>query len=235
MIGRLRKSLKKAKALLQKRGNHLTSKLPPYPGFFWIDNKLQTNLILTSMSKELLKKALELLEILVGFYDENKYKVGYILSWMLMAPFNFAMKQAGNGDYSDQHIYVVKQTRKDHNSLFNDEYLEYYTYTDNFTAGSVDTVARFGGAISNMTYPVMFDEGSIIFNGHNNDIFDLFKSSIYDLKARTVMDTSRKSITIPSLSSIIFTSNLSAPKVAALGRRMHTFEFSVDDLEHLKK
>ena len=226
---KIKEILKKAKALLQKRGNHFTSKLPPYPGFFWIDNKLQTNLVLTSKNKDLLKNALELLEILVGFYNENKYKVGYILSWMLMAPFNFAMKQAGNGELLGSTYLVGKANsgKTTIASLMMNIWNTTHTQTI-FTAGSVDTVARFGGAISNMTYPVMFDEGSVIFNGHNNDIFDLFKSSIYDLKARTVMDTSRKSITIPSLSSIIFTSNLSAPKVAALGRRMHTFEFSVD-------
>jgi len=80
-----------------------------------------------------------------------------------------------------------------------------------------------------MTYPVVFDEGSIIFNQNKRDVFDVFKSAIYDQTVRSVMDTNRKSINILSLSSIMFTSNISAPKEASLGRRMYTFEFSIQN------
>ena len=49
---KIKEILKKAKALLQKKGNHRTSKLPPYPGFFWIDKKLQSNLEETNLNIE---------------------------------------------------------------------------------------------------------------------------------------------------------------------------------------
>jgi len=104
---KIKEILKLAKALLQKKGNYQTSKLSPYLGFFWIDGTLQTNLELKeTLNKKKLKEALELLENFASFFEENKKKLGYILHWMIMAPYNFAMKQSGNGDPLGS-LYVV--------------------------------------------------------------------------------------------------------------------------------
>lgn len=227
---KIKEILKKIKELLQKQGLYNLSKLPPYPGFFLIDNKIQTNQKFNpDINKDKLKEALELLDTFANFFEENKNKLGYILHWIILAPFNFAMKQAGNGDLLGS-IYLVGKPNSGKTTVgFLTKYIWGTPKTDTiFTAGRVDTVARFGAAISNMTYPVVFDEGSIIFDVHHKSVFDLYKSSIYDLTTRTVMDSNRKSTNIPALSSIIFTSNYNAPKEAASGRRTHTIEFSVD-------
>jgi hypothetical protein len=221
--------LKEVKGLLQKTGDYQLSKLPPYPGFFWIDGKLQTNQSFCKVSKEESKEALECIESFAGFYEENKKKLGYILHWNIIAPFNFAMKQAGNSNLLGS-IYLVGKANSGKTTV---GLLVIFIWGTSegetlFSAGRVDTPARFGSAISNMTHPVVFDEGSIIFDAKHKDVFDLYKSAIYNKTARSVLDTNRKNTNIPSLSSIIFTSNYSAPKEAALGRRMDTFDFSVD-------
>lgn len=226
---KIKEVLKKAKALLQKKGNYEVNKIPPQPGFYWIDGILQTEQDYEMPSKDELKEALTLLESLTTFYKENKYKLGYIVSWQIMAPFTFATKQVGNGNLLGS-MYLIGKPSSGKSTV--SSLIRYFWRTPRsdtiYTSGRVDSVARFGSAISNSTFPVVFDEGGVIFKEQNAEICDLFKSSIYDLTVRSVLDGNRKKTNIPSLSSIMFTSNWSAPKDAALGRRMHTFEFSID-------
>lgn len=229
---KIKEVLKKSRDLLQKVGDYEISKLPPYPGFFWIDSKLQSSRNYNNqVNKKDLETSLKFLDEFAEYYEGNESKIGYILSWMIMAPFTFAMKQAQNPDLPGA-VYLVGKANSGKTTVAS--LMTYIWKTSKsetlFSTGRIDTVARFGNAISKMTYPVIFDEGDIIFKEGKGDIQALFKSSVFDMTARSVMDSNRKNTNIPALSSILFTSNYQAPANAAIGRRMHTFEFSVDHI-----
>lgn len=226
---RIKEVLKKAKELLQGKGAYDFSRLPPNPGFYWIDGKLESTKKYKKCEISQLRASLKSLESFVGYYKGNEHKIGYILSWILIAPFTFAMKQSKNDDLPGS-LYIVGKANSGKTTVASlSIYMWRLSRTDAFLAtGQIDTVARMGNAISKTTYPVIFDEGDIIFSQKKSDVAALFKSSIYESNARTVMDSNRKETIIPALSSIVFTSNHATPKDASLGRRMHTFEFSVD-------
>ena len=225
---KIKEVLKEAKNLLQEKGDYKLSKLPPNPGFFWIDGKLVSNHEYHECNKSRLTSSLEFLDDFVGYYKGNEFKLGYILSWMIISPFVFAMKQVKNDDIPGS-LYLLGKANSGKSTVAS-LILDIWKLprTDSFlSTGQIDSVARMGNAISKMTYPVVFDEGDLIFN-EKEDVVSLFKSSIYGLIARAVLDSNRNETKIPALSSIIFTSNKAAPKDASLGRRMHIFEFSID-------
>lgn len=232
--------LKKAKDLLKKKGSYVKKKIPPNPGFFLIDHQIESLQTYKTPETKELKEALLLLEDFASFFKENLYNLGFVLHWEIMAPFGFALKQAGNSNFVGAiYLWGKPNTGKSTVGALISHIWGRKRDSVQYSSGSIDTPFRFGDAISQSTFPIIIEEGSTIFSNREHDVlFDIFKNSVLLVNARTVGGRDGQKNIIPALSCCFITSNQATVKDGALGRRMHTFEWTMKDVpsvEEIKK
>lgn len=223
------------KGLLDYLGNshYLRKKAPPRPGFFYIDKKIVSDKTWTKPSKTEVKKALELLHEFAKYFPENADNLGFILRWELIAPFNFCYKQSGSSEvFGAIYIWGKPNTGKSTAGTLIAHIWDRRIEDVQYSSASADTPYRFGEMISQTTYPVLLEEGSTIFSNRDksDDIFDMFKTSVTMQIGRTVGRLTGEKLHIPAYSPCFMTSNKAPASGADIGRRMHTFEWTMKTL-----
>lgn len=202
---------------------------PPQDGFFYIKNKLISTVDFDYPSATEVREALELLNDFSKYYTEFLGNLGYILHWEIMAPFSFAKKQCGSSDKLGA-LYLFGSSRAG-KTIIALLAAHIWNRSDIFLgAGSLHSEASYGRNISQHTFPVIFDEGARIFTDKKTQLPEVFKNSILYPTARGRYNpNSGKYENIPSLSAPIITSNEHEPRSAALGARLKSLEFLLNN------
>ncbi|MGI8720558.1 MAG: hypothetical protein ACR2KF_08560 [Nitrososphaeraceae archaeon] len=189
----------------------------PYIGFFEITDTNKENKILASNieikepDKSALSDAIEMLTELKPHYENRIDLLSTSMVWGMVAPIIFVLK-TNNYFLKAIHLYGFSNATKSNTGklvLALDGHNEDPRFILNYSR--VDSVARFGDAISKSTFPVLIDE--IKFDDKNNWLINFIKSAIESRTARTKFMYSKSlgAEDIPSLSVPIFTSNPPPP------------------------
>jgi hypothetical protein len=210
------------------------------PGYYFMDGKLVTHEITQRIDKypeqnEVLQ-CTNLLDELSQKY-KNKDIFPTVVKWAVVAPFSFILK--GNDNWMPwlQPYGITKSgkstlgiialavwrkhksvDKKDHQLGFN----------------NIDSVARFGNAISKSTYPVLVNEVGALPNERYCFIVEMIKHAVENQTARgKFVDGSYNNI--PALSPFILTANYSPPSDPAYRRRVLLLHFTKEELHEEKE
>jgi hypothetical protein len=185
-----------------------------YTGFFLDkENKLiANNITIVEPDKEKLTDAIMLLNELKQRYEGRWDLLATSIVWGIIAPVIFMLK-TNNYFLKALHLYGFANATKSNTGkviLAVDGHHEDPRYLLHFSR--FDTAARIGEAVSRSTYPILVDEVNLS-DERNAHLVNLLKSIIESIVARTKFASSKASsvIDIPSLSSLILTSNTPPP------------------------
>ena len=204
-----------------------------YPGFFY-DNAdkelLAIKYNLVKPNPKDLKLAVSILEDLVKHFKGSEDKLATCLKWGWLSPFSYVKKQ--KGEFLPWLVMDgVAGTGK---SVLGTIILLLWgePSEDNDIAGaSFDTVARVGSRISQSTFPIIINEPIGTFQ--NEAVVDMLKSAIERTTARGKYMGNRYKY-IPSLASLVFTTNKALPNLDAIARRIHKITFSFSERKDKK-
>lgn len=162
------------------------------------------------------------------------------IQWTIAAPFNFAMKQMGcikpylkgfnmAGERDGGKSGLSAEMLNMHGNPTNEQDAD-SIYS--VSAGSINTEAKFGKAVSMTTYPKEFSEfDNIESHGRNENLVEITKTTIDGLIVRRGRDaaTGRYDAPFPSCSPIIINGNLFLSKKGELLKRFHVSRFTEED------
>ncbi|MCS7129010.1 MAG: hypothetical protein RMI83_07070, partial [Desulfurococcaceae archaeon] len=144
------------------------------PGFYWIDNKINTvKYEVREVDREKLKQALLLLNELVEIWFKHcQDKFSTIIKWGAIAPFSYIMKQRGK---IQRWLYLYGDSATGKTTLGR-IVLKMWNLDSRYekTGASVDTPARWGYVVSMSTFPVLINEpgGALM----KEDIVEMIKN-----------------------------------------------------------
>jgi len=209
----------------------------PYKGFFYdgenkkiVASKLQKR----EVEKEELRNALIFLDKVINeFYGHMKEKFVTILKWFTIAPLSFMAKQRRNFIKS-LYLYGSSGAGKTKAGVLASQMWRTYQHFEGEgkTGASMDTIAKFGGALSKSTFPLLVNEPEAIFL--RSDVKEALKNAITSTLAREKYIDSTQMVPIPALSNMCFTSNQFLPMDDAILRRMVVISFSLSDRKNRK-
>lgn len=182
-------------------------------------------------------QCIELLEELAKKYKNNNIFPS-VIKWALVAPFSFILKGYNDNWMPWLHLYGITSSgksslglialavwRKHKNSERKDHQLGF---------NNIDSVARFGNAISKSTYPVLVNEVGALSNEKYYFMVEMIKHAVENQTARgKFVDGSYNHI--PALSPFILTSNYSPPSDPAYSRRVLSIHFPREELHDQKE
>ena len=222
----------------ERNGQLITKHDIDTPGFYFIDGKIRyynvNNTINNAHPKPTLdqiKSCCELLDILQPKFN-NKDVFPTVVKWSVIAPFDYVIKQIHKKWIPWLYPYGWSNTGK--STLGEKICCCVWNRYDNensiipFTA--VDTVARFGEALSKSTYPVVINEVGQLNDEHKNKgLVEMFKTAITDRIARKKYVNKTIWTEIPSFSACILTGNSTPPKDTGFRRRIIPIVFTEKD------
>ena len=210
------------------------------PGYYFIDNKLVTyeitQRITDSIGQREILQCTDLIDELAKKY-KNKDIFPTVIKWAVAAPFSYILK--GNDNWmpwlqpygitksgkSTLGIIALAVWRKHKNADKKDHQLGF---------NNIDSVARFGNAISKSTYPVLVNEVGGLTNEKFNFIVEMIKHAVENQTARgKFVDGSYNNI--PALSPFILTANYSPPSDPAYRRRVLLLHFTKEEIHEEKE
>jgi len=215
-----------------KAGRAVEKLEAPAPGFYYTEEgRLYAhNIDITMPKPEELRRALETLNELHDAYNHIEDAFLKVVKWGLAAPFAFAYKLRHEGKFiPGLYIWGVTHTAK--TTLAKIAVALYAKDPEGatfFTTGSsVDTEARLGYRLEQSTLPLIVDEAAEMFGKTmpNEGIIEMLKNSLTTIHARARYENGQYR-TIPSLRTLVFTSNSRPPEDDALRRRMITIYIS---------
>ena len=201
-------------------------------GFYFIGGRIRSyKTIHTRPSTESIKKCVDLLDILQTKY-KHKETFPSIVKWAIVAPFDYAFKQINGTWIPWLHLYgwtnTGKTTSGDIVCAIWGHYLD-KNYKIPFT--NMDTVAKFGEALSKSTYPIAVNEVGSLAEDRYRSLAEMFKTAIESLIARSKFIFKTHYTEIPSYSVCIQTSNAQPPTDPGYRRRVIPIGFTQSD-EH---
>jgi len=218
-----------------KAGRAVEKLEAPAPGFYYTDEgKLYAHDIDITMPRpEELRRALEALNELHDAYNHIEEIFLKVVKWGLVAPFAFAYKLRGRGEFiPGLYIWGATHTAKTTLAMIAVAlYAKDPSGGDVFIAGaSVDTVAKLGHSLEQSTLPLLVDEAGEMFGKNTlsenaQRVIEMLKNSLTTIHARARYENGQYR-TIPSLRTLVFTSNSSPPEDDALRRRLITIYLS---------
>ncbi|HIE54166.1 MAG TPA: bifunctional DNA primase/polymerase [Chromatiaceae bacterium] len=175
-----------------------------------------------NVSNEELREALELLnELAEKWFGHVKERFATIIKWGLVSPFSYCYKQLGRW-VPWLYLYGASYTGK---TTLGEIILNMWGLgSDHRKSGSsIDTVPRLGYVLSSSTFPILVNEpGSAVLK---EDVVEVMKSAIESTitRGKFVRGTYME---IPSLATLIMTSNKAVPQDDALLRRVVVLRFT---------
>jgi hypothetical protein len=212
-----------------KAGRAVEKLEAPAPGFYYTDEgKLYAHDIDITMPRpEELRRALEALNELHDAYNHIEEIFLKVVKWGLVAPFAFAYKLRGRGEFiPGLYIWGATHTAKTTLAMIAVAlYAKDPAGAAVFTAGSsVNTEARLGYMLEKSTLPLIVDEAGEMFGKNTPSeiaqrVIEMLKNSLTTIHARARYENGQYR-TIPSLRTLVFTSNSRPPEDDALRRRL---------------
>jgi hypothetical protein len=224
----------------ERDGNAIINDNITTPGYYFMDGKLVSYEIIQDINKypeqnEILQ-CINLLDELSQKY-KNKDIFPTVVKWAIAAPFSFILK--GNDNWmpwiqpygitksgkSTVGIIALAVWRKHKNTDKKDHRLGF---------NNIDSVARFGNAISKSTYPILVNEAGALTNERNYYLAEMIKHAVENQIARgKYVDSSYNNI--PALSPFILTANYSPPSDPAYRRRVLLLHFTKEEFHEEKE
>jgi hypothetical protein len=210
------------------------------PGYYFMDGKIVTYEITQHINKypeqDEILQCVNLLDELSQKY-KNKDIFPSVMKWAVVSPFSFILKGTDNwmpwlqpygitkSGKSTLGIIALAVWRKHKSTDKKDHQLGF---------NNIDSVARFGNAISKSTYPVLANEAGGLTNEKFNFIVEMIKHAVENQTARgKFVDGSYNNI--PALSPFILTANYSPPSDPAYRRRVLLLHFAKEELHQEKE
>jgi hypothetical protein len=160
-----------------------------------------------------------------------------LIQWLPASPFNFVLKQQNCKPYLKG--FAMTGERDGAKSSLSEEILNAHGNPTNeqdadsiysVSAGSVNTEAKFGKAVSKTTYAVEFSEfGRVESYGRHEDLVECFKTSVDATIVRRGKKENRNDAPFPSLSPLIINGNPPFTSKGELLKRYHVAKFSEED------
>jgi len=189
--------------------------------------------------KEECALAADFLEQLSRFYQYNgldrRDVLATAIKWTIPAPFNFVLKQLTKKYMSGISFSGERDGGK---SALSELMLEIHGhFADNtqqsiydLSAGSANTDAKFGNAVSQTTYPVAISEyGTVEKYSRDEKLVETFKNVIDRLICRHGRKEGKYDYPFLSLSPLILNGNPLISKKGELLKRLHTVKHSQED------
>jgi hypothetical protein len=206
----------------------------PYPGFFILNDQFVSTESYNKPNKGQIVDALNIFNEFGESYGDFRPKLGYIVHWMLMAPFSFILKQKGAASkINNMHLYGTTRTGKTTIAKLVSFFWNRNS-DEQLTSGShVHSTYQYGRAISRSTFPIVIDEGEAIFQ--SDELKSMLKTSTHNISARSRYNSSlQQEEEIMALSQSIITSNYSKPNDGAVGARLDLFKYTANEVRSKK-
>ncbi len=206
----------------------------PYPGFYWVNGRIEAVDVDLEVSEEELREAVEVLEELARWFDTKK--LAPVLKWAVVAPFSFVYRQRRmlpGGVFPHLLLTGDPETGKTTLSV-----IAQSIWGISDAGCSATTPARIAEALQrNGTFPSRVDEGEALFREASAEVRDIFKQAASELVARTVRTPSLKERVEWGLSPLIIATNtVSTSEIEpAMLRRCYVVEFTVGDRKTRKE
>lgn len=215
---------------LRKNDQYRLENSSPYPGFFILNGEFKSTIEYFLPSKEQLAEALTLLNEFGRHYGDFGPKLGYICHWNIIAPFSYVLKQKGVGNkINNLLLYGTTRTGKSTIAKLSGYIWNLDLDSQTYSGSMVHSVYQYGVAISKSTYPIIVDEGEILYDDFN--LASMLKTATHSLKARARYNNFlQKQEEVNALSPAIITSNYSKPNDGALGARIDLLEYTAKDV-----
>lgn len=208
-----------------------------FEGFFYADGDIHRNIEdfekqFPNRTVEDCKKACDFLEQLSYFYKYNNVDrrdmLAASIKWTIIAPYNFVLKQLikkymnainfqGEHDGGKSTLSDIMLEIHGHKTVNGTEQSIY-----DLSAGSANTDAKLGNAVSKTTFPIMLSEfGTVEKYGRDEKMVETFKNII----DRPICRHGRKEgifdYPFPSLSPLIINGNAFLSKKPEVVKRLH--------------
>lgn len=208
---------------------------PAWDGFFYINDELSLegrNYV--DFEKEDVAEALQLLEQFVEEdFSEFKNEIAVIIRWIMMSPFSFAKKQAGVSLIQSMYCYGKSRAGKSILGMLIMHIWERKRSQVEFGIGSANTLPRLRVAMSESTYPIVIDEGEVLF--YNPDLVNALKVAVENIWFGSTYTYTGSFARIPALSQIYVTSNATKAKKMELAARFQQLFFDLEGTRSSKE
>jgi hypothetical protein len=221
-----------------------------FEGYYYHDGEIQVSRI--NLDKKHPRRTKEEVVECIKYLDERSrfqiwdYKgqkidrcdlLASAIQWTIPGPFNFAMKQLGCKPYLKG--FDMTGERDGGKSDLSEEMLNVHGNPTNeqdadsiysVSAGSTNTEAKFGKAVSRSTYPLEISEfGKAESYGRREDLVEPVKTSVDGLIVRRGKKDNRNDAPFASLSPLIINGNPPFSFKGELLKRFHIIRFSEED------
>ncbi|PWU81763.1 MAG: hypothetical protein DLM72_05355 [Candidatus Nitrosopolaris wilkensis] len=177
-------------------------------------------------TKEELAEVAKILNNLSSSYSSSIDLFSMFIKWAIVAPFSFVLKQNGNAWLKWLHEWgqsMAGKTTLGTIVLAIDNHHQDFKFILSYSR--IDSLARFGEAISKTTYPLVINE--VYLDEKQKHITNLIKTAVESAIVRSKFMDKTIPTDIPALSACIFTGNPPPPKSdTAYMRRVIDREFS---------
>jgi hypothetical protein len=215
-----------------------------FEGYYYCDGDIQRSRVEDKhphRTKEECIVAADFLEKWSGFYVYNGVDrrdiVAMGIKWTVIAPFNFVLKQLSakymNGvSYSgerDGGKSAMSEAMLEIHGNFSDKSVSKQSIYD-LSAGSANTDAKFGNAVSHTTYPIVLSEFGRVENyGRDEKLVETFKNAIDRIICRNGRREGTYDFPFLSLSPLIINGNPFISRKGEILKRLHTVKYSQED------
>jgi hypothetical protein len=215
-----------------------------FEGYYYCDGDIHRSSVENKHQRRTREEcviAINFLEKWSGFYIYNSIDrrdvVATGIKWTIIAPFNFVLKQLTrkymNGiSFSgerDGGKSAMSEAMLEIHGNFTDKSVSELSIYD-LSAGSANTDAKFGNAVSHTTYPVAFSEFGRIENyGRDEKLVETFKNAIDRLICRHGRQGGKYDFPFLSLSPLIINGNPFISRKGEILKRLHTIKYSQED------
>lgn len=209
------------------------------PGYYYLNRQVKgyetTQRQLGESDQDQIRECVDVLDGLAQRY-RKKAVFPTVIKWAVLAPFSYIKKgenvttdnwlpflqpygrtRAGK---STLGVIALAVWRKHGNSDKRDHQLGF---------GNIDSVARFGNAISKTTYPVLVNEVGALASDKYYYLVEMIKHSVESQSVRGKFVEGRYYTEIPALSAMILTSNYPPPVDPAYKVRVVPIHFTKED------
>lgn len=228
----------------------LVDKTVEFEGYYYAEGDVQISKINLDekhprRTKKEVLQCIEYLEKRSQFqiWEYNSLKIdrrdllASLIQWTIPGPFNFLLKQLGckpylkgfdmTGERDAGKTHYAEEMLNMHGNPTNEQDAD-SIYS--VSAGSCNTEAKFGKAISRTTYPKEISEfGNVESYGRNEDLVECYKTCIDALIVRRGKKDNRNDAPFPSLSPLVINGNRVFTTKGELLKRYNVAKFSEED------
>ena len=215
-----------------------------FEGYYYCDEDIQRSGVEDKhpkRSKQDCIIAIDFLEKWSGFYIYNgidrRDVVATGVKWTIIAPFNFVLKQltrkymngiSFSGERDGGKSAMFEAMLEIHGNFTDKSVSEQSIY--DLSAGSANTDAKFGNAVSHTTYPVALSEFGRVENyGRDEKLVETFKNAIDRLICRHGRREGKYDFPFLSLSPLIINGNPFISRKGEILKRLHTIKYTQED------